>query len=506
MSRTRLSHAFVLASILTFTACETSTAPTPTSDVRIAIAAGADTQTATVGTPVAVAPSVRVTRSTGVPVPGVTITFAQIRGALSSNRVTSVTGADGVASMTAWTLGTRAGVQELIAYVASSSSETSQVSFFATAQPSTAITATLTPGLPQMSVGDTLRATLSFRDAQQNETPPPAPVTFVSSDTTKVRVSSTGLLTAVAPGVSTITAASGSLARSVTAAVRSGAIAAPSVTTLTVGRGLLQIAVGSGSTGFTAGGLMLYRVNLATSTVTDSLNVGTFVTAIAVTPSGDRAYLGHSGSLTIVSLPAFTVLRTVTLTGNAQVLVASPDGAHVYVAQDNGVVARVAVSDDAVAPVTVTGNLVGMAIHPTAPRLYVAAAVGALHEINTSTLGITRSVFFQGGAGPVLISPNDSRVFTARSGDSLIVRSPTDLSRIVAAPASANVRAMAFTANGRYLLSTRASSNEIDMYDAFTLQLYRSEFVSGATGIAADPASTDMWVTGDLGRLVRLRF
>lgn len=506
MRRPLLPHRLAVAAVLALGACETTTAVTPSSDVQIAIAAGADTQTAVVGTPVAVAPSVRVTRSTGAPVTGVTVVFAQVRGATSSNRVTSVTDADGVASMTAWTLGTRAGVQELLAYIASSSSESAQVSFFANAQSGTAVTATLAPSLPQMSVGDTLRATLSFRDAQQNITAPPAAVTYSSSDTTRVRVSSTGLLTAVAPGVSTITAVSGAITRSITAAVRSGPITTPSLTTLTVGRGLLQLAVGGGSIGFTAGGVMLYRVNLATSTVTDSLNVGNLVSAIALTPSGDRAYLGHSGSLTIVSLPSFTVLRTVPLTGDAQVLAASPDGAYVYVAQQNGVVSRVAVSDDAVTPLTVNGNLVGMAIHPTAPRLYVNATVGALHEINTTTLSLTRTVLLQGGAGPVVISPNDSRVFAARSSDSLIVRSPTDLSRITTAPASANIRAMTFTANGRYLLSIRANSNEVDMYDAFTLQLYRSEFISGATDIAADRAGTDIWVASDFGRLIRLRF
>jgi hypothetical protein len=453
---------------------------------------------------------VRVTRSSGTPVAGVTVVFAQVRGATSSNRVTSVTDADGVASLTAWTLGSRAGIQEMLAFIASSSSETARVSFYANAQPGSAVTATLTPSLPQMSVGDTLRAVITFRDALQNVAPAPAAVTFSSSDTTKIRVSSTGLLTAVAPGVSTITAVSGAITRTVSAAVRSGPIATPTRTTLNVGRALLQLAIGSGSIGYTAGGLVLYRANLATLTVTDSLNVGTVITAIAVTPSGDRAYLGHSGSLTIVTLPAMTVLRTVTLSGNVNVLAASPDGAHVFAAQDNGVVARIAVSDDAVTPVTLAGNLVGMAIHPTAPRLYVNAATGTLSEINTSTLGVTRSVTSPGGAGPVAISPNDSRVFAARATDSLLVRSPTDLSRLGALPASENIRGMTFTSDGRYLLSIRTNTNEVDIYDAFTLQLYRSEVVADGTRIAADPASTDIWVItsrfGLFGDLIRLRF
>ena len=452
----------------------------------------------------------RVTRSSGAPVAGVTVVFAQARSAAATSRVTSVTDADGVASMTAWTLGPRAGVQQILAYIPSSSAASSQVSFFANAQPGSAVTATLTPSLPQMSVGDTLQMVLTFRDAQQNVAPAPAAVTFSSSDTTKVRVSSTGLLTAVAPGVSTITAVSSTTTRSVLAAVRSGPIATPTLTTLNVGRALFQLAIGSGSIGYTAGGVVLYRANLATLTVTDSLNVGSVITAIALTPSGDRAYLGHTGSLTIVTLPAMTVLRTVTLSGNVNVLAASPDGAHIFAAQDNGVVARIAVSDDAVTPVTVAGNLVGMAIHPTAPRLYVNATTSGLSEINTSTLSVTRSVTSQGGAGPVAISPNDSRVFAARATDSLLVRSPTDLSRLGALTASENIRGMTFTADGRYLLSIRTNTNELDIYDAFTLQLYRSDFLSNATRIAADPAGTDIWVTtsrfGLSGELIRLRF
>ena len=81
---------------------------------RIAISAG-DGQTAAVGTPVAIRPAVRVTAS-GTPVPGYPVTFETSDGTVTGPAALS--GADGIATVGSWTLGSSPGPQELRAVAA----------------------------------------------------------------------------------------------------------------------------------------------------------------------------------------------------------------------------------------------------------------------------------------------------------------------------------------------------------------------------------------------------
>jgi surface protein len=97
---------------LTFTATGTAGAPAEI------VVVGGDGQSATVGSVVGTAPSVRVTDVDGNPVAGVSVTFAVASGGGTVDPTgVVVTGADGVASVTSWTLGTTAGSNTLTATV-----------------------------------------------------------------------------------------------------------------------------------------------------------------------------------------------------------------------------------------------------------------------------------------------------------------------------------------------------------------------------------------------------
>jgi hypothetical protein len=72
-------------------------------------------QSATVGTAVAIAPSVLVRDANDNPVSGVTVTFAVATGGGSATDLTATTGADGIATVGSWTLGTTAGSNTLTA-------------------------------------------------------------------------------------------------------------------------------------------------------------------------------------------------------------------------------------------------------------------------------------------------------------------------------------------------------------------------------------------------------
>lgn len=76
-----------------------------------------DNQTAGVGTTVATPPSVRVVDGNGKAFPGAVVTFAVATGGGTISGSSATTGADGVATIGSWTLGTTSGAQTLSASI-----------------------------------------------------------------------------------------------------------------------------------------------------------------------------------------------------------------------------------------------------------------------------------------------------------------------------------------------------------------------------------------------------
>ncbi len=100
----------------------------------IAVAAG-DGQSATVNTAVATPPAVVIRDGDGNPVPGIPVTFAVTSGGGSVSGATAATGADGVATVGGWTLGTAAGTNTLAAEVEGLELEGSPAAFTAVGTP-----------------------------------------------------------------------------------------------------------------------------------------------------------------------------------------------------------------------------------------------------------------------------------------------------------------------------------------------------------------------------------
>lgn len=107
-----------------------------------------DGQAAAVGTVVAVPPAVRVLDLSGAPLPGVAVSFTPRAGTVAGSP--AITGEDGGAAATSWTLGTVAGSQRLVARVASLAGDS--VSFTATALPGPAAVAVKLAGDGQDAV------------------------------------------------------------------------------------------------------------------------------------------------------------------------------------------------------------------------------------------------------------------------------------------------------------------------------------------------------------------
>ncbi|HEY4218999.1 MAG TPA: hypothetical protein VGM67_17780 [Gemmatimonadaceae bacterium] len=100
-----------------------SATATAGSSTGLAISAG-DAQTATVNTAVTNAPAVKITDGSGNPIVGVSVTFTPSSGSVAPSGGVVSTNAQGVATLTSWTLGTAAGSQSLVASATGLSSVT----------------------------------------------------------------------------------------------------------------------------------------------------------------------------------------------------------------------------------------------------------------------------------------------------------------------------------------------------------------------------------------------
>lgn len=106
--------------------------PTGPSTTRVASVMAGDAQNARVGEAVPIAPSVRVVDGEGVPVAGVSVTFAATSGSGSIDGAATTSGSDGIAAIGAWRLG-RVGENTLEANVSGATSG-SRLVFRATGQ------------------------------------------------------------------------------------------------------------------------------------------------------------------------------------------------------------------------------------------------------------------------------------------------------------------------------------------------------------------------------------
>lgn len=87
----------------------------PRISAQLVAANAGDQQTAIVGTPVAIAPSVKVTDSQGNPAPGVSVTFAVATGGGTITGAMATSNAKGIATVGSWTLGSTIGANTLSA-------------------------------------------------------------------------------------------------------------------------------------------------------------------------------------------------------------------------------------------------------------------------------------------------------------------------------------------------------------------------------------------------------
>lgn len=190
-----------LALALASLSCRDSSGPrTGTVPARITVISGLPSGSYTAGTRIATPIVVEVTDPSGLPVPDIQLSFNTVGGGwVTPDPV--ITDGDGKAGMY-WNLGREAGPNSLQISIASSPS-IAQVEITTTTIPGSVAFLFMRPTAATMAEGSTLQLVAIAADANFNAVAGAA-ISWVSSNETAVSVSSSGLLTAVAPGNATI--------------------------------------------------------------------------------------------------------------------------------------------------------------------------------------------------------------------------------------------------------------------------------------------------------------
>ncbi|HVC87411.1 MAG TPA: Ig-like domain-containing protein [Gaiellaceae bacterium] len=440
----------------------------PAAASTIAVSAG-NAQTATVNTTVATAPAVLITDAYGNPVPGVSVTFATASGGGSVTGANPTSGANGIATVGSWTLGTNAGSNSLTA--TSGTLVGSPITFTATGNAGPATTIAVNGGDSQSATVGTTVATapsVAVTDAYGNPVAGVS-VTFavgtgggsatgLTPTTNAAGVATVGSWTlGTTAGANTLTATSGSLTGSPVTFTATGV--ADAAASMAVNGGDAQTTT-VGSAVATAPSVLVTDVHgnpVQSATVTFSVGSGggsvtggsttTNASGVATVGSWTLGTGAGANTLTVTSagLASVTINATGTAAAAATIAISTGDNQSATVGTNVALAPAVAVTDaygNPVAGVPVTFAVASGGGSGTG--LSATTAANGIATVGSWALGTAAGAnTFTATSGSLSGSPlTFNATGTAGSIDHLVL-SPATTS------VSADVGTASFTAEGR---------------------------------------------------------
>jgi YVTN family beta-propeller protein len=172
----------------------------------------------------------------------------------------------------------------------------------------------------------------------------------------------------------------------------------------------VAISTDDGTLFVTTNANQLFRVDLATNTVTGSLSLPATSHHLLTHPNGTLFYVAtrDGGSVLEINWQTMTVQRTFTLGGRPQGMAISPDQSELYVANElSNQLHIIRLSDGSVTNVQLSGGGEGMALGPDG-KLYVGEIFAGLVEIvNPATRTVVRTITT--GGTPREVAPDPAR-------------------------------------------------------------------------------------------------
>jgi YVTN family beta-propeller protein len=406
-------------------------------------------------------------------VAGVTVTFTVTGGGGTVTAATQVSSATGVATVGSWTLGKTAGTNTITA----SSTGLPSVSFTATGTAGPAAALYVSPLSVQLGTGLTRQLTVSGVDQYGNATTTAAP-TFSTTNGAIATVSSSGLVTGVAIGTTTLTITSGALTK--TAYVSVGGKPA-GTTRVDAPEGGRPFAVRASFNDVLLVGEQdndrLGRYDLPSTTSAVSVLVGDDPTDVNFSPDGLKAYVTNqfSGTLGVIDVATNTQVSTVAVGGSPFRVAPSRDGSKIYVTTGAGSFVTVnAATLTAGSPLALNVALNGIAVHPSQPVIYVTSTTGNLYEVSETTGQLLRSVYTGGTAQEVVLSPDGTQLYIAIENGPLQIRATSDLALVGTITAASGTFGAAVTPDGTQLYATQPGGGKVLVIDLATKTVLRT--------------------------------
>lgn len=421
----------------------------------------------------------------GSPIPGASVTYSIDNVSVATVSATGLVTAQaaGTATLTA----TSGGVNRLVPITVAGPAATLVVT---------------TPG-PLLPLGSVRQLTVDVRDAQGRPLNHPA-ITFVSMDTGVASVSGTGLLTARAVGLDTITVMSGAASATfpiIVATHPSGVTAGiPSVASR-------PFAVAVSRQGIALAGRQdvpyLQLTTLPDTSFADSILVGSDPTDIAFNSTGTTAYVTNQFSLNlgVINVSGKQSVDSVAITGgNPYRVLVAPNDQHVYVSTSGGTVVEVSTTTKAVTRTfSLSGAVNGLAFEPSGAILYATNTGGVIFQITIATGGVLQ-VAPGGTLQDIAVSLDGAELYVANETGAIDVRDAASGSRITTIPAAANVFGLKLSPDGARLYGSVPGSGAVTVIDRAARTVVGTITVGGAPRrIAFDRFGTTVLIPNEGG-------
>jgi len=256
-----------------------------------------------------------------------------------------------------------------------------------------------------------------FEDAFGNTVAGPAPVSFSSSNTNVVTVSTsgaTGVLTGVAPGMANVLATADTLSAGI-------AVLVPTHIERPLGSGPSTLALLSDDEVITANGAALRRVNLVSGTFGPLIQAGLGPVEIVVDPAREFAYVLNSKNVSVLRLSNNSVVDSIAVPpggGRPIHLIAAPDARKLYVGDDSGHVFQIDVATRTTATFTLDGStpfvfrtVIGLAVSSDGGTLYASSRNGRVYRVRTADGQILGSSEIGGDPAHVVLSLDGTELY-----------------------------------------------------------------------------------------------
>jgi YVTN family beta-propeller protein len=166
-------------------------------------------------------------------------------------------------------------------------------------------------------------------------------------------------------------------------------------------------------------------VDSASGVVTSTTTVGESPSEVVVTPSGSKALVLNSNSVSIVDLAASTVTGTLPLP-DAKAMALSSDGATAVVSTHSATVYIIDVAAGAISsPVPVAENPIGIAFSSSGTHAYILsggpfAGSGSVSDVDLGTKTLAGTIGVGVGAAGIAVGPQDATIFASNGRDNTL--------------------------------------------------------------------------------------